>query len=75
MMFPPANANWDDQFGGMFPPAQIDQLIRQAVQFCWMTLPRDYRSADEVEKQIRRLVDRAIRDMREDLQAFGKMDS
>ena len=54
-----------------FGPHQVDEQIRQAIQFCWMALPDDKKNVDEVEKQIRRLVDRAIRDLREDSDAFG----
>jgi hypothetical protein len=60
-----------DRFRKMFGPAQIDQEIRQAIHFCWMLLPEDQRSADEVERQIRRIVDRALKDFRDDSQAFG----
>jgi hypothetical protein len=60
-----------DRMASLFGPAQIDQTIRQAIQFCWMGLPKERRSTDEVEAQIRRLVDRALRDFREDRQAFG----
>lgn len=56
----------------MFGPAQIDHLIRQAINFCWMGLPAERRSADEVESQVRRIVDRALRDFRDDRQAFGR---
>ncbi|HET6573766.1 MAG TPA: hypothetical protein VFG68_09210 [Fimbriiglobus sp.] len=56
----------------MFGPAQVDQTVRQAIQFCWMGLPKARRTADELEAQIRRLVDRALKDFREDMQAFGK---
>lgn len=59
-----------EKFRDFFGPAQIDQLIRQAIQFCWMGLPKSKRTADEMEKQIRRIVDRALRDFREDQQAF-----
>jgi hypothetical protein len=55
-----------------FGPAQIDQTIRHAIQFCWMSLPKSRRTAEELEKQIRRLVDRALRDFREDQQAFAE---
>ena len=55
----------------MFGPAQIDQQIRQAMQFCWMGLPQERRSVEEVEAQIRRIVERALRDFREDRQALG----
>jgi hypothetical protein len=55
----------------VFGPAQIDQLIRQAIQFCWIGMPKERRSADEVEIQVRRMFERALRDFREDRQAFG----
>jgi hypothetical protein len=57
---------------GFFGPHQIDQSIRQAVQFCWMCLPKERRTPEELEKQVRRLVDRALKDFREDREAFGK---
>jgi uncharacterized protein with von Willebrand factor type A (vWA) domain len=54
-------------------PSQIDHQIRQAIQFCWMALPKEKRNVDELERQIRRLVDRALRDLREDFdEFFGK---
>ncbi len=59
---------------GFFGPGQVDQTIRQAIQWCWMALPKDRRNMEEVESQIRRLVDRAIKDLREDREAFGRDD-
>ena len=56
----------------MFGPGQIDQMIRQGIQFCWMALPKDRRNADELEKQVRRIVDRALNDFREDLEQFNR---
>ena len=67
------NSNDDDSMDkmrDMFGPAQVDQQIRQAVHFCWMGLPKDKRNVDELERQIRRLVDRAMRDVREDFDEF-----
>lgn len=55
----------------MFSPAQIDQSVRQAMQFCWIMLPENAKTVDELEKQFRRIVDRAIKDLREDAEAFG----
>jgi hypothetical protein len=63
-----------ERMAEMFGPAQIDHMIRQAVQFCWMGLPKERRSAEEVEAQIRRIVERALRDFREDRRAFGHAD-
>jgi hypothetical protein len=54
-----------------FGPLQVDQQIRHAIQFCWMAMPPDKQTVDEVEKQIRRMVDRAFRDLREDSKSFG----
>jgi hypothetical protein len=53
-------------------PGHVDQTIRQAVQFCWMNIPKDRRTVEELEKQVRRLVDRALRDFREDRKEFGR---
>ena len=52
-------------------PGHVDQAIRHAIQFCWMALPKDKKTIEEVERQIRRLVDRAIENLREDASAFG----
>ena len=70
-MFDPNNDDAMDSMREMFGPMQIDQQIRQAIHFCWMGLPNTKRTVDEVERQIRRLVDRAIRDMREDFDEFS----
>jgi hypothetical protein len=51
-----------------------DQAVRQAVQYCWMSLPKERRTPDELEKEIRRIVDRALKDFRDDRTAFGKGD-
>jgi hypothetical protein len=56
----------------IFGPGQIDHMIRQGIQFCWMALPKDRKNADELETQIRRIVDRALRDFRENQEQFGR---
>jgi hypothetical protein len=61
-----------DKMADFFGPGQIDQMIRQGVQFCWGALPKDRKNADELEKQVRRIVDRALKDFREDLSQFGR---
>jgi hypothetical protein len=60
-----------DKMRDFFSPAQVDQSVRHALQMCWMMLPSDKRNADELERQFRRIVDRALKDMREDDEAFG----
>jgi hypothetical protein len=56
---------------GMFGPQQVDSQIRQAIQFCWMALPPEKQSVEEVERQIRRIVERALGNLREDSASFG----
>ena len=51
-------------------PAHVDESIRQAVQMCWMVLPPEKRTVEEVERQMRRLMDRALQNFREDQQTF-----
>ena len=63
-----------ERMADILSPGQIDQMIRQAVQLCWMSLPRERRNAKEVEKQLRRLLDRALKDFREDCKAFGRAE-
>lgn len=60
-----------DRMREFFTPAQVDQTLRNAVQTCWMMLPPEKRSVDEVEKQLRRMMERVLRDLREDADAFG----
>lgn len=55
----------------MFGPGHVDQSVRQAIQMCWVMLPENDKTVDELEKQFRRIVDRAIKDLREDADAFG----
>ena len=60
-----------DKMRSMFGPGQVDQGVRQAIQMCWMMLPEGSKTVDELEKQFRRIVDRAIKDLRDDSDAFG----
>ena len=61
-----------EQMAELCTPGYANQMLRQAVQFCWMALPKDRRNADELERQVRRFVDRALKDFREDWEAFGR---
>lgn len=60
-----------ERMAEFFGPGHVDQTIRQAIHFCWMALPKDRKNADELERQVRRILDRALRDFREDSEAFG----
>jgi len=69
--FDPDDEESRDKMRGFFNPSQVDQSVRQALQMCWMMLPNDKRNVDELEQQFRRIVDRALKDLREDGKSFG----
>ena len=52
-------------------PSQVDQSIRSAIQLCWMMIRPSERTPQELERQIRRILDRALKDIQEDLDAFS----
>ncbi len=58
----------------MFGPGHADQSVRMAIQACWMALPRERRNLAELEKEVRRLVERALSNFREDAAAFGRTE-
>jgi hypothetical protein len=72
-MFDVTNEGDADKLDGMrsMMAVSIDQGIRGAIHSLWMALPTERRNVDEVERQIRRLVDRAIQNLREDATEFG----
>jgi hypothetical protein len=53
-------------------PGQVDEQIRQAIQFAWMMLPDERKTLAEVERVIRQIVDRALKNFREDAEAFDQ---
>ena len=64
----PGDRDWNRFFG----PSQVDHMVRQAIQMCWMGLPDEKRTIDQVETQVRRIVDRALKDFRDDGKIFKK---
>lgn len=59
----------------MFGPQAVDQGIRQAITTCWMMLPDEKKNVAAVEAEIRRIVDRALDNFRQDAEAFGISES
>ncbi len=55
----------------MFGPGQVDEHFRQCIHLCWMMLPDERKTVDELEKQMRRIIDRPFKDLREDAKQFG----
>ena len=60
-----------EKFRNFLGPAHAAQSIGQAIHVCWMMLPPERKTIDDLEKEFRRLADRAFRDMREDEKSFG----
>jgi hypothetical protein len=56
-------------------PAHLDQSVRQAVQLCWTVIPKERRTIEELQKQLRRVVERALKDFAEDKAEFGPSTS
>jgi hypothetical protein len=56
----------------VFGPGHADAQVRQALQMLWFAMPANRRNVDEVEREFRRLVERALKDLREDSAALGE---
>jgi ATP-dependent Clp protease ATP-binding subunit ClpC len=58
-----------------FSPSDPDQHVRHAIKSIWAVLPEEIRNVNEVERQVRRIVDRALRDFRDDFEEFFRTTS
>jgi hypothetical protein len=70
-MFEAGDPGAGDKMRRMFGPGQVDEQIRQAIHLCWMMLPDDRKTVAELEQQFRRIVERALKDLKDDADAFG----
>ena len=55
----------------MFGPGGVDQQIRAAISTCWMMLPADKKNHETVAAEVRRIMERALNNLKEDAKAFG----
>lgn len=55
----------------MWGPAGVDQQVRAAITTCWSMMPPERPNVDAVAAEVRRLVERALANLREDAAAFG----
>lgn len=60
-----------DSMRAFMGPGVVDQEIRQAIMMCWTALPAERKTVEAVESEIRRIVERALKDLKEDARAFG----
>ncbi len=70
----PSDSNLD-KMRTFMGPGQIDVQIRQALQMLWTIMPQDKKRVVDVEREFRRLVDRALRDLQVDDEALGSGNS
>jgi hypothetical protein len=68
-----ADQNSETVKADLYAPSEVDQLVRKTLQLCWRAMPRDRRGTEEHERQVHRLVARALRDFREDREEFGRV--
>jgi len=60
----------EEHWQNMFGPAHVDQSVRSAITACWMALPKDRKTPEALEQEMRRLFERALKDFKEDCKAF-----
>ena len=66
--------NDDDSINSMssnIGPGQVDMMVKQAIQFAWMSLPNNKKTIGNTEALIRRIVDRNLDAMKEDGKILG----
>ena len=61
-----------DRMRRFMGPGQVDEQIRQAIQFAWIMLPDERKTVTEVERLIRQIVERALKNFREDAESFDQ---
>ncbi|MGB7157950.1 MAG: hypothetical protein WBD40_07775 [Tepidisphaeraceae bacterium] len=54
-----------------FSPAQVEQVIGQAISICWMMLPPEKKNVANVVVEMRRIFERSIKNLEDDAAAFG----
>jgi len=59
------------RMGQAFGPQAVTQGIHQAILMCWMILPDERKNVAAVEVEIRRIVERELKALRDDAKAFG----
>ena len=56
----------------MFGPSQVDQQLRAAIAACSMALPPTRQNMGEAELEIPRLVERVLKNLREDAKSLSR---
>jgi hypothetical protein len=62
----------DTPFGDpLFGPGFVDVKLREAINFCWVMLPDESRTTSRLAEEMRRILERAIKDIQDDERAFS----
>jgi hypothetical protein len=69
--FDPEDRDVFERLRLMLSPQDVERQFRKAIQICWITMEPDKQNVQEVEKHVRRIVERALHDLREDPDSFG----
>jgi hypothetical protein len=56
-------------------PQIIDTLLRKSLTHAWMCLPEKHRSPTEVERMVREIFERAVKDFNSDFARFSDSGS
>ena len=59
-----------DEMRRLMGPLTLDDMVRQAVKWCWITSHREVAQLEYVEEEIRRLTEQALRDFGEHGEGF-----
>ena len=70
MVYQPDENGQGEAFRRMLGPCAVDTQLREVIRTCWSAMPENKRTVADVEAEIRRLVDRALKDLKEDAQSF-----
>ena len=62
----------DEDLIKAFGPGVADKAIRNGIQMCWMSLPKERRNIPELKKAVERIVERVFRDLNEDHELFNQ---
>lgn len=60
-----------DAWRNMLGPGGVDDQVRRAISSCWMVMPPERRNPEAVAAEIRRIVERALANLKDDAKAFG----
>ena len=62
--FNPHNGMSDEEIQSFVGPGAVERQVRAAVDLCWMMMPKDKRTTDFVEAEIKRVVEEVFRNIR-----------